>query len=89
MARRNYSSDFKDQVVQEVLENDNNTNLVAKKHGISQRTVYNWFDKHLNKGEYNQKKELKALKKELYEANLQNQILKDLLKKTYQVWETN
>jgi hypothetical protein len=62
---------------------------LQKKHGISQRTVYNWFDKVQNKNEIDHKKELKAIKKELYEANLQNQILKDLLKKTYQVWETD
>lgn len=89
MGRKNYTPEFIAQVVQEVLDNGNNTNLVAKKNGISQRTVYNWYVKNRDKDESDYKRDLKTLKKELYEVNLQNQILKDLLKKTYQVWRTD
>lgn len=85
MARKVYSPEFKAQVTKEAIET-NNTALVAKKHGVSQRTVYNWYSKEVNKGSISNKKSLKSLEKELSETKLENQILKDLLKKTVHVW---
>ena len=63
----------------------NNTALVAKKHGLSQRTVYNWFSKEINKDSISKKKNLKAVEKRNQELELENKILKALLKKTTNV----
>jgi hypothetical protein len=40
----------------------------------------------VNKSSIADKKSMKALEKELSESKLENQILKDLLKKTVHVW---
>lgn len=85
MGKKTYTPEFKAQVTKEAIDT-NNTALVAKKHGLSQRTVYNWFSKEINKETTSEKKSLKALEKQLNEAKLENQILKDLLKKTVHVW---
>ena len=85
MPRKVYSPEFKAQVTKEAIET-NNTAIVAKKHGLSQRTVYNWFSKEVNKESNTKKKSMKALEKELSEAQLEIAILKDLLKKTVHVW---
>ena len=85
MPRKVYSAEFKDQVIKEAIET-NNTALVARKHGLSQRTVYNWFSKEVNKVSNSKKKSMKSLEKELNETKLENQILKDLFKKTVHVW---
>ena len=84
MGRITYSTEFKTQVTKEAIAT-NNTALVAKKHGLSQRTVYNWFSKEVNKESNAKKKSMKALEKELYESKLENRILKELLKKTTNV----
>lgn len=85
MSRKVYSPEFKAQVTKEAIET-NNTALVAKKHGVSQTTVYNWYSKEVNKGSIANKKSFKSLEKQLSETQLENQILKDLLKKTVHVW---
>lgn len=88
MGRKKYDPEFKAQVVREVIETNNNTALVGKRHNLSQRTVYNWFAKEKDKSNTADNKSLKSLKKELSESKLENQILRELLKKTYQVWPT-
>ena len=85
MSRKFYSPEFKAQVTKEAIET-NNTALIARKHGVSQKTVYNWYSKEINKDSASNKKSLKSLEKELSETKLENQILKDLLKKTFHVW---
>lgn len=85
MGRKTYSPEFKAQVVKDTIETDNTT-LVAKKHGISQRTVYNWYSKEINKDSNTKKKAQKSIEKRNKELELENQILKDLLKKTVHVW---
>ena len=84
MGRVSYTPEFKTQVTKEAIET-NNTALVAKKHGLSQRTVYNWFSKEINKDSISKKKNLKAVEKRNQELELENQILKALLKKTTNV----
>lgn len=85
MPRKVYSTEFKNQVIKEAIET-NNTALVARKHGLSQRTVYNWYSKEINKESIEKNKSMKFLQKELSDVKLENQILKDLLKKTVHVW---
>lgn len=84
MGRKAYSPEFKAQVTKEAIET-NNTALVASKHGLAQKTVYNWFSKEINKGANTKKKDLKALEKKNQELELENRILKELLKKTTNV----
>ena len=84
MPRKIYTPEFKAQVTKEAIDT-NNTALVARKHELSQRTVYNWFSKEVNKKSNSKKKSLKALEKELKESKLENEILKELLKKTTNV----
>jgi transposase-like protein len=84
VGRKAYSPEFKAQVTKEAIET-NNTALVASKHGLAQKTVYNWFSKEINKGANTKKKDLKALEKKNQELELENRILKELLKKTTNV----
>ena len=88
MTRKIYSPEFKAQVTKEAIET-NNTALVAKKHGLSQRTVYNWFSKEVNKKSISKIKSTKAIDKEIRDLKLENQILKDLLKKPFMSGATN
>jgi transposase-like protein len=86
MGRKFYSQEFKDKILKDLVENSNNTALVAQKHGLSQRTVYNWFEKSQKGVVANEVGQLKKVKRELDDAKLENAILRELLKKTYQVW---
>jgi len=85
MARVVYSQELKDQVIKESIETGNAT-LVAKKHNIPQKTVHNWISLQVNKKSIAHEKSFKHVEKENRELKLENQILKDLLKKTVQVW---
>ena len=80
-----YSKEFKEQILQECIET-NNYNAVARKHDMPASTVYTWLRKFKNKATSNKEKSHKALKKELADAQLENKILKELLKKTHQLW---
>lgn len=88
MTRKKYNSDFKSQIIKEAMET-NNTALVGKRHNISQRTVYNWYIKAKNKEDESGQQVVRTLKKELQESKAENQILRELLKKTYQVWPSD
>jgi transposase len=84
VGRKAYTAEFKAQVTKEAIET-NNTALVASKHGLAQRTVYNWFTKEVNKESIFKKKDLKNIQKQNEELLLENRILKELLKKTTNV----
>jgi transposase-like protein len=84
MGRKAYTPEFKAQVTKEAIET-NNTALVASKHGLSQRTVHNWFSKEINKESITKKKDFKNVQKRNEELLLENRILKELLKKTTNV----
>ena len=49
-------------------------------------TVYTWIRTDKNQNRIQNNKEQKALKKELEDVKLENKILKELLKKTHQLW---
>ncbi|MBU3934403.1 transposase [Patescibacteria group bacterium] len=80
-----YSKEFKEQILQECIET-NNYNAVARKHDIPASTVYTWLRELKNKDTIKTEKSNKAIKKELEDAKLENKILKELLKKTHQLW---
>jgi len=85
MARVFYSPEQKAKVVKEAIETGNEA-LVARKHNIPQKTVNNWLLKQTNKKSIDKSKSFKHIEKENKDLKLENEILKDLLKKTVQVW---
>jgi len=82
---KHYDQELKDRVIQEVTESGNMT-AVARKHGLPSNTVHGWITKDKNKGKLTKDKELKRIRSELEDARLENAILKELLKKTNQIW---
>jgi len=82
---QSYSSEFKEQILKECMET-NKYNVVAKKHQIPMTTVYTWIKRDKNKTRIQNNKGQKALQKELADFKLENNILKELLKKTHQLW---
>ena len=82
---KTYTSEFKEQILKECIET-NRYNVVARKHNIPVTTVYTWIKKDKNRNIIQNTKGQKALKKELADVKLENKILKELLKKTHQLW---
>lgn len=92
MQRKHYSPEFKQQIVKEVLE-VGNSSIVARKYDINQNIVSRWVRQSKN-NDINRTvsrmpqdhKELlienEQLKKLLGKKELENEILRDLLKKT-------
>jgi transposase-like protein len=75
----------KEQILKEV-EETGSVALVAKKHGVPTTTIHTWKKSLKNKDLYIRNKEERKLEKQLADLELENQILKELLKKTHQVW---
>ena len=82
---KSYTSEFKEQILKECIET-NKYNVVARKHNLPVTTVYTWIKRDKNKNIIQTNKGNKALKKELEDVKLENKVLKELLKKTHQLW---
>ena len=80
---RRYSLEEKLEILREI-EEVGNVSAVCRKHGISLTTAHNWVKKDKLKGGKNQ--ENRRLKKKVAELELQVAILKDIVKKTHQVF---
>jgi transposase len=78
---KSYTSEFKEQILKECIET-NKYSVVARKHNLPVTTVYTWVRTDKNQNNKGQK----ALKKELEDVKLENKVLKELLKKTHQLW---
>lgn len=95
-----YSKELKEQITQEIREVGNIT-AVARKHGISPSTLHGWiYHQKVKAGSISeirkelsakdeQAEEVKKLKKQLDRKDLEIRIMKDLLKKTYQIFPTD
>ncbi len=92
MQRKHYSPEFKQQIVKEALE-VGNSSIVARKYDINQNIVSRWVRQSKNNDvnrtiprvPQNHKEllnENEQLKKLLGKKELENEILRDLLKKT-------
>lgn len=81
-----FSAELKEQVLAEIKE-VGNVVAVANKHGISPKTVHNWTRAITHKVQIDQSKELRELNRKLKDAELENLVLKELLKKTYPRWQ--
>jgi len=80
-----YDKELKERVLKEVSE-VGNMSAVARKYELKVQTVSSWVQAHKNKDQRGSKAELRKLRSELEDAKLENQILKELLKKTNLVW---
>ena len=79
-----YSLEQREAIVRESQE-VGNIRAVAEKHGLNVRLVYGWVKTLKNKEKNQHRKTVKQLQKELTDKELENRILKELLKKTTQV----
>ncbi len=82
---KTYSNEFKEQIIKECMET-NKYNVVAQKHSLPVTTVYTWIKRDKNKSKTQKAKGSKALEEELTDAKLEIKVLKELLKKTHQLW---
>lgn len=82
------SKELREQILKEVKETGNMA-LVARNRGISYTTVVGWVRSERRAPEKEYKKGLKSLESRLKDAELENRILKELLKKTNQLWLTD
>ena len=80
--RKSYSKEFKETAVNLVLEGNKSQRQIAEEIGINVNTLQNWKKAYQDSQDPEKVKnkateeELKRLKKELYEAKLENEILK-------------
>jgi transposase-like protein len=83
-----YSKEERAQVLQEVKDTGNAA-LVARNRGIAYNTVASWIRSDRMAPGRRHSQSLKQLEKQLQDAELENRILKELLKKTNQLWLTD
>lgn len=82
---RRYKANEKAEILKEV-EDVGNIHAVCRKRGIAHTTVHNWLKSRKLEGKASHYSENRRLKKKVSDLELENAILKDLLKKTYQVF---
>ena len=83
-----YSKELREQILKEVKETGNMA-LVARSRGMSYTTIVSWVNAERRAPQREYKKGLKSLESRLRDAELENRILKELLKKTNQLWLTD
>ena len=84
---KQYEPEFKLQLAKEAIET-NNPIAVATKYNVGVKNIYNWVKNFKNKDQIAEQKEMSKLRKQLADEQLKNQMLTSLLKKTYQVWNS-
>jgi len=82
-----YASELKSQVIKEV-QGVGNCTLVARRHGLNPKTVNNWVRHFENKDSIAETKKIRELEKTLKDRELEIEVLKSLLKKTYPLWQS-
>ena len=87
---KSYSEELKEPVVKECIET-NNYGAVSNKDEIPVTTIYGWIKRHKNKKKKESKKKVKESESELKDLKLENEILKELLRKSQQLrlWTFN
>ena len=82
-----YTPEFKAQMIKEAQE-IGNVDLVARTHHIPSQTLHGWLNAkkrpHVKHSDTHMS--VVKLKKQLADAELENKVLKELLKKTNQAW---
>lgn len=84
MPKVRYSPELKRQALKDFLDTKDVV-LVSKKLGIPAHAIYRFKREELTAPEVNKEKKIKELNSELAKKDLENKILRELLKKTYQV----
>lgn len=84
MAKKRYSPELRRQVLKDFNETKDAA-LVAEKLGIPIHVVYRFKREEQSAPEINKDKKIKELRTQLDEKELEVKILRELLKKTYQV----
>ena len=84
MAEPKYSPELRDQVVKDFAAT-HDAAAVAAKHAIPEHAVYRFRREQLASPEVSKDKKIRELSQELQKKDLENRILRELLKKTYQV----
>ncbi|MGR3317784.1 MAG: transposase [Candidatus Anammoxibacter sp.] len=82
---KSYSEELREQVVKECIET-NNYAAVSSKHKIPVTTIYGWIKRHKKSKVKRKTKNIRDQQKELKDLILENEILKELLKKSHQLW---
>jgi transposase len=84
--KQKYSDEEKVKIVDEA-KSSGNIAATAKRYSVSDVTIHGWIKK-LNKSKPSKdlRQENKRLRQQLADKELENSILKDLVKKTVQVW---
>jgi transposase-like protein len=85
---KSVSKELREQIIKEVKDTGNMA-LVARNHGIKYQTVVSWIGSERKAPAKKRKAEIKALEARLKDVQLENRILKELLKKTNQLWLTD
>lgn len=82
---KQYSNEFKAQIIKEIQE-VRNISLVCKKHDLKSSTVHGWLYGVKNKDKIAEIKANRQLQKKVKDLELQVEVLTSLLKKTYPLW---
>jgi transposase-like protein len=82
---KKFEDEYKEQIVKEVKEVGNCT-AVAAKHGLNPKSVNRWVLNDQNHEKITDVKKVRELEKILKDRNLEIEVLKALLKKTYPHW---
>lgn len=86
MSGARYSDDERRKIIDEA-KSSGNISATAKRYTITDATIHGWIKKFNKlKPTKDLHQEVKKLKKQLADKELENAILKDLVKKTVQVW---
>ena len=83
--KKNYTTEFKAQMVKEVLDTGNIEN-VSRIHQIPRTTLHGWVHHKESKDSKSSAQSVLQLKKKLADSELEILVLKELLKKTNQAW---
>ena len=80
-----YTLEFKEQCVKEALD-IGKVSVVARKHKIHQSILHRWINEPKYAAQKKSSLSNLELRKRLDDAELENRVLKELLKKTNQAW---
>lgn len=84
-----YSDQEKQKIIAEARD-CGNVSATARKYSVSDITVHNWIKKfNKSKNEKDLHQQIRKLENQLADKNLENAILKDLVKKTVQVFSSD
>lgn len=84
---KQFSLEFKEQVIKEVQE-VGNISLVCRKHGLRTSTVHTWVHKIKNKDKISENKLNRELQKKIKDQEHEILVLRSLLKKTFPLWNS-